>query len=63
MGIQFCSCSVAIIYATCNVTCHVECFVLLYQYFPPYARSAQYGCFLWSLVTVLSPHVIQVLSE
>ena len=63
MGIQFCSCSVAIIYVTCNVTRHVECFVLLYQYFPPHTRSAQYGCFLWSLDTVLLPHATQVLSD
>jgi len=32
-GIQFCSYSVVTNYATCNVISHIECFVLLHQYF------------------------------
>ena len=35
--------------ATCNVTSHVECPVLLHQRFPQYVWSAQYGCFCSSL--------------
>ena len=38
--------SVYAIYGTCIVTSHVECFVLVHQYFPKQACSAECVCFV-----------------
>ena len=43
---RFCSCSVVSIHGAYIVSFSVESIVLLHQYFPKYACSAQYGSFL-----------------